>query len=97
MTKKLLLFTALFIVLFGNTLKAEESTPYLFKYNMHQLFGNYNHAQISITLKKYDIADIYLRHLQESISEAAQYIPERNKDNTELDKNSLNIGLNSLI
>ncbi|MBM2839008.1 MAG: hypothetical protein HW415_1633 [Deltaproteobacteria bacterium] len=86
MTKKLLIFTALFIVLFGNTLQAQEATPYLFKYNMHQLFESYNNAQISITLKKYDIADIYLRHLQESISEAAQYIPERNKDNTELDK-----------
>ena len=86
MTKKLLIFTALFIVLFGNTLRAEEPTPYLFKYNMHKLFENYNHAQISITLKKYDIADIYLKHLQESLSEAAQYIPERNKDNIELDK-----------
>lgn len=96
MIKRVVMFTAVLLLLINTASPAQEATPYLFKYNMHQLFENYNNAEISITLKKYDIADIYLKHLQESIVEASNYIPERNKDNVKIDREQFKHRLDQL-
>ncbi len=53
---------------------------------MHKIFDSYNHAEISRSLKKHDIADIHLRHMEESIAQVQKDIPEKNKDGSKLDK-----------
>ena len=57
-----------------------------FKYHMHQIFDNYNNANISLSLKKFDITNIYLQHLLASIDSAKEHVPDNNMDGTKLDK-----------
>jgi len=58
----------------------------MFKFHMHQIFDSYNNARISSSLRKFDITNIYLKHMQESIDAAKKYIPDTNRDGTQLDK-----------
>ena len=65
---------------------AAASSSNMFKYHMHQIFDSYNNAKISFSLRKFDITNIYLKHLQESIDSAEKYMPDKNRDGTKLDK-----------
>jgi len=85
--KKLLILTYMAIsASCAATLYAEETSSVEFKYYMHKIFDSYNHAEISRLLEKYDIADIHLRNMEESIALAQKHIPEKNKDGSKLDK-----------
>jgi cytochrome c553 len=85
--KKLLILTSIIICAFcAATLSAEETSSLEFKYYMHKIFDSYNHAEISHSLGKYDIADIHLRNMEESIAQAQKHIPGKNKDGSKLDK-----------
>lgn len=66
--------------------QTSEAATSLFKYHMHQIFDSYNHARISMTLKKFDVTELYLRHLKEAIDSAQENMPAENKDGTKLDK-----------
>lgn len=96
MTKKIILCCTFILCFLAGSLRAEETTHYLFRHNMHQIFDNFKNAQISVKLKKYDIADIYLKHMQENIAEASKYMPEKNKDNAKLDKEQFRYRLDQL-
>lgn len=85
-----------FQISLNSSMAAEESSSFAFKYQMHQIFDSYSHAWESVSLKKYDIADIYLKHLQDSINEARDYIPGKNADGTKLDKERFTQRLNQL-
>jgi cytochrome c553 len=61
------------------------SNPW-FKYHMHQIFDGYNNAKISFSLKQFDITNIYLQDLLESIDSAKRHVPDKNRDGTKLDK-----------
>jgi cytochrome c553 len=65
---------------------ATASSSNTFKFHMHQIFDNYNNAKISFSLRKFDITNIYLKHLQESIDSAKKYVPDINRDGTQLNK-----------
>lgn len=88
MKKKLLLFISISLILTQNAVAAQkqEISSEFFKYYMHQLYDNYKQAQLSFSLKKYDIADIYLKHILENINEVGKNIPDKNKDGSPLDK-----------
>ena len=53
---------------------------------MHKIFDSFNHTKISHSLKKFDIADIHFREMEESIALAQKHIPEKNRDGSKLDK-----------
>ncbi len=65
---------------------AAASSSNTFKFHMHQIFDSYNNARISFSLRKFDITNIYLKHLQESIDSAKKHMPDKNRDGTKLDK-----------
>ncbi len=65
---------------------AAASSSNIFKFHMHQIFDSYNNARISFSLRKFDITNIYLKHLQESIDSAKKHMPDKNRDGTRLDK-----------
>ena len=65
---------------------AAASSSNTFKFHMHQIFDSYNNAKISFSLRKFDITNIYLKHLQESIDSAEMHLPDKNRDGTKLDK-----------
>jgi cytochrome c553 len=65
---------------------AAGSSSNTFKFHMHQIFDSYNNAKISFSLRKFDITNIYLKHLQESIDSAKKHMPDKNRDGTKLDK-----------
>ena len=72
----LLAISYIFIVSFD--VRAEKITTSTgFKYQMHQIFDSYNHARISISLEKLDIADLYLKDMLEAISNAKELAPEK--------------------
>ncbi len=52
---------------------------------MHKLFDSYHHARISFTLKQYEITDIHIRHMKESIASTQKYIPKYNNSGGEID------------
>jgi hypothetical protein len=52
---------------------------------MHKLFDSYHHARISFTLKEYEITDIHIRHMKESIASAQKHIPKYDKAGAEID------------
>jgi len=66
--------------------QAGEASTSMFKYHMHQIFDSYNHARISMSLKKFDVTAIYLQHMQASIASAQKSIPAQNRDGTKLDR-----------
>ena len=86
MKKLLILAFITAYTFFAATVWAGETSSLEFKYYMHKIFDSFNHAKISKSLKNYDIADIHLRDLEESIALAQKYIPEINKDGSKLDK-----------
>jgi cytochrome c553 len=65
---------------------AAASSSNMFKFHMHQIFDSYNNAKISFSLKQFDITNIYLKDMQESIDSAKKYMPDKNRDGTKLDK-----------
>jgi hypothetical protein len=65
---------------------AAASSSNMFKLHMHQIFDSYNNARISFSLGKFDITNIYLKYMQESIDSAKKYMPDKNRDGTKLDK-----------
>jgi cytochrome c553 len=65
---------------------AAVSSSNMFKFHMHQIFDSYNNAKISFSLRQFDITNIYLKDLQESIDSAKKYMPDKNRDGTKLDK-----------
>jgi len=65
---------------------ADASSSSTFKFHMHRIFDSYNNAKISFSLRKFDIANIYLKHLQESINSAEMHLPDKNRDGTKLNK-----------
>lgn len=85
MKKRILAFGAALIISAGAAY-ASSDTGYIFKYHMHQLFDNFNHAQLSMSLRKYDVADIYLKHIQEEIKGLKESAPEALKDGARIDK-----------
>lgn len=96
MKKRLVLFFAIFTICSNSAMAAEETSSYLFKQHMHHLFDSYSNAWISVSLKKYDVAEIYLKHLLESVDEVRSYIPEKNADGTKLDREHFSQRLNQL-
>ncbi len=77
--KRIFILTLMFLSFFTISW-AEEISSVSFKYSMHKIFDSYNHVRISISLAKFEIADIHLRDLNESIAEAEKNIPEENRD-----------------
>lgn len=96
MKKRILLFIALSLLFVPQTFAAESSSYYLFKYHMHKLFDDYNRAQINLTLKKYDVAGIYLKHLLENIDNVKNYYPEKDKEKVRINRERFNQTLNEL-
>jgi hypothetical protein len=85
--KKLMTITLVAICSFAAAYSwAAASSSNTFKFHMHQIFDNYNNARISFSLRKFDITDIYLKDLLESIKSAQKYMPDTNRDGTKLDK-----------
>jgi cytochrome c553 len=85
--KKLMTITLVAICLFTAVYSwAASSSSNMFKYHMHQIFDSYNNAKISFSLRKFDITNIYLKHLLESIDSAEKYMPDKNRDGTKLNK-----------
>ncbi len=71
---------------FGSTHSwADDTSSDNIKYHMHKLFDSYHHAQISFTLKEYEITDIHIRHMKESIASAQKHIPKYDKAGAEID------------
>lgn len=62
------------------------SSSDIFKFHMHQIYDNYKNARISFSLRKFEITDIHLRYLMESIASAKKHMPDKNRDGTQLDK-----------
>lgn len=79
------LFLTVFALLWAPA-RAVETSSESFKYYMHQIYDNYSSARVSITLKRSDIADIHLKHMQEAIVMAQRDIPEKKKDGSPLDR-----------
>lgn len=94
--KTILILFAVFSIFCFDTADAAEKTPYAFKYHMHQMVDNFSNASISATLKKYDVALIYLEKMLDSIDEVRKYIPEKNADGTRLDREAFSQRLNQL-
>ena len=84
------------LILFGITLISAETSSYKFKHTMHHVLDNYTHARISYSLKKYDISDIFLKHVLENLKEVPAFIPDYNMDGMKLDKEVINKRLNEL-
>ena len=74
------------LLLLPLTSYAASNSSGMFKLSMHKIFQSYNHARISISLRKFDITNIYLENLNEAIAEAEKNIPEKNRDGSKLDK-----------
>lgn len=98
MKKGLAALSAAFLISFSGSAAAveKETSSYLFKYHMHQLFDSFNQASLSASIKKFEITDIYLRNILENINEARNYLPEVNKEGGKIDKDRLNQRLNDL-
>ncbi len=78
----------LFVIVcaFGSTHSwADDTSSGNIKYHMHKLFDSYHHARISFTLKEYEITDIHIRHMKESIASAQKHIPKYDKAGAEID------------
>lgn len=75
---------------------ANDVSSYILKHRMHQLFENFNQARISIRLNKHDVADIYLKYMQDSISEVKRYLPSEDKSGRKLDPSTLSARINAL-
>jgi cytochrome c553 len=85
--KKLMTITLVAICFFTAVYSwAAASSSNTFKFHMHRIFDSYNNARISFSLGKFEITNIYLKHLQESIDSAKKYMPDKNRDGTKLDK-----------
>lgn len=86
---RILLFLSVFVLLAAHsyaTEAARDTSSETFKYYMHRIYDNYSSARVSITLKRRDIADIQLKHMQEAILMAQDHIPSVKKDGTRLDR-----------
>lgn len=70
----------------GSSIAAEISSTFAFKYHMHRLYDSYTHTRISTSLRQYDIANIYLSHMNESVGEIRNFIPEKNAEGYKLDR-----------
>jgi len=57
-----------------------------FKHHMHQIFEGYNNTRISFSLRQFDITNVFLKQLLESIDSAKKHMPDKNRDGTTLDK-----------
>lgn len=57
-----------------------------FKHHMHQIFENYNNTRISFSLRQFDVTNVFLKQLQESIDAAKKHMPNENRDGTKLDE-----------
>lgn len=85
--KRLMTITLVAICFFTTVYSwAAASSSNTFKLHMHRIFDSYNNARISFSLGKFDITNIYLKHLQESIDAAKKHMPDKNRDGTQLDK-----------
>src|SRR4030065_1551732 len=53
---------------------------------MHEIFETFSNIRINVTLKQYDVAELYLGQMQESIKNAEKYIPPATKDGKKIDR-----------
>lgn len=83
--RKIMLFLSVFTLLAPHAL-ARDTSSESFKFYMHRIYDNYSNARISITLKRRDITDIHLQHMQEAIHMVQSHIPEVKKDGSPLDR-----------
>lgn len=86
---RILLFFTVFIVLVARSFAADtapDASSETFKYFMHRIYDSYSNARVSITLNNREIADIYLKQMQEAVLMAQSRVPERKKDGTPMDK-----------
>jgi cytochrome c553 len=73
-----LLLAISYIFIFSFEVRAAKITTSTgFKYQMHQIFDSYNHARISISLEKLDIADLHLEDMLEAINNAKEFAPKK--------------------
>ena len=53
---------------------------------MHEIFETFSNIRINMTLRQYDVAELYLGQMQESIKNAEKYIPPATKDGKKIDR-----------
>src|SRR3990172_1421633 len=87
---------AAILILFGITSISAEPSSYKYKELMHHVLESYTHTRISYTMKKYDVADIFLKHIQDYLKEAIDVIPEHNTEGVKLDRALITKKLNNL-
>ena len=87
---------AAILILFGITSISAEPSSYKYKELMHHVLESYTHTRISYTMKKYDVADIFLKHIQDYLKEAIDVIPEHNTEGVKLDRSLITKKLNDL-
>jgi cytochrome c556 len=78
------------LTLFGITSISAETSSFKFKQIMHHVLDDYTHARISYSLKKYDISDIFLKHVLGNLKDAPPFLPDYSMEGKKLDKESIN-------
>ncbi len=53
---------------------------------MHDIFETFSNVRINVTLKQYEVAELYLGQMQEKIKNAEKYIPPFTKDGKKIDR-----------
>lgn len=96
MGKRFFLLIMFFQISLNCAMAAEVTPSFAFKYHMHRLFESYSNAWISVSLREYDVANIYLKYMIESVDEVRNFIPEKNSDGTKLDREQFTQRLNKL-
>ncbi|HHL38875.1 MAG TPA: hypothetical protein ENJ37_00020 [Deltaproteobacteria bacterium] len=65
---------------------AERPPSYAFKFLMHRIFDNYTNAQISYSMKNYEVTDIHLKSIEEAVAEIPSVAPRYDMEGRELDR-----------
>ncbi len=68
-----------------------------FKNLMHQIFHGYNHAQISLGMKKFAVTDIHLRRITAAMEEVPEFMPKYNTDGTPFDRDRFTSNLDGFL
>lgn len=75
-------------IFFSAITLAADTKPWedFYGHYMHEIFETFSNIRINVTLKQYDVAELYLGQMQGSIKNAEKYIPPATKDGKKIDR-----------